>query len=145
MDQVLCNTLLKQIALGRKTDNVFKREAYQEAAEQVTRQTWVPVTWQNVQNRIRYHKREYNDVKDMLAAIEFGWNNERMVVTAPNEVWEEYLKSHPRTVRLRGKRIERMDDLGVTVDSDQTTGRYVKGSRTMAASSSRIIRDLNKT
>ncbi|XP_058068688.1 uncharacterized protein At2g29880-like [Magnolia sinica] len=81
----------------------------------------------------------------MLAASGFGWDNERMVVTAPDEVWEEYLKSHPHAARLRGKRIERMDDLGVIVGSDQVTGRYVKGSRTMAASSSRINQDLNET
>ncbi|XP_058102162.1 uncharacterized protein LOC131246250 isoform X2 [Magnolia sinica] len=43
-------------------------------------------------NRLRYYKRDYNAVKDMLAARRFGWDNERMVVTAPDEVWEEYLR-----------------------------------------------------
>ncbi|XP_058079435.1 uncharacterized protein At2g29880-like [Magnolia sinica] len=79
----------------------------------------------------------------MLAASGFGWDCERMVVTAPDEVWEEYLKSHPRAERLQGKRIERMDDLSVIVKSDQATGRYAQGSRNITASCSRVYRDLN--
>ncbi|XP_058088739.1 uncharacterized protein LOC131235554 [Magnolia sinica] len=92
---------------------------------------------------MRYHKREYNDLKDMLATSGFGWASERMVVTAPDEVRDEYLKSHPRAERLRGKQIERMGDLAVIVGSDHATGCYVQGSKNMAASSSRIQRDLN--
>ncbi|XP_058108928.1 uncharacterized protein At2g29880-like [Magnolia sinica] len=80
----------------------------------------------------------------MLAASGFEWNNERMVVTAPDEVWEEYLKSHPHATHLRDKRIDRMDDLAVIVKSDQAMGRYVQGSTTMVTSSSRIQHDLNE-
>ncbi|XP_058106001.1 uncharacterized protein At2g29880-like [Magnolia sinica] len=79
----------------------------------------------------------------MLAASGFGWDSERMVVTAPDEVWEEYLKSHLRAKRLRGKRIERVDDLSVIVGSHQATGRYAQGSQNIAASASRVYRDLN--
>ncbi|XP_058068800.1 uncharacterized protein LOC131218137 [Magnolia sinica] len=84
-------------------------------------------------------------MKDMLTANGFGWDNERIVVTALNEVWEKYLRSHPRAKRLHGKRIYRMDDLAVIVVSDQATGRYVQGSRSMAAlaSSSCLQRNLN--
>ncbi|XP_058108674.1 uncharacterized protein At2g29880-like [Magnolia sinica] len=144
MDEVMLNTLLEQIALGRKSDNGFKREAYQAAAEQVSNETHVCVNWSNVVNRMKYHKKCYNDVKDMLSASGFGWDNERKVVTAPDEVWEAYLKSHPRTERLRGKRIERMDDLAVIVGDDQATGRYAQGSKNLATSSSRVQRDLNQ-
>ncbi|XP_058088658.1 uncharacterized protein At2g29880-like [Magnolia sinica] len=124
MYQVLFDTLIEQIALGRNGDNGFKREAYQAVADAVHRRTQILLTWQNVQNKLRYHKREYGDIKDMLAASGFGWDSERMVVMAPDEVWEEYLKSYPRAERLRGKRIERMDDLSVIVRSDQVTSRY---------------------
>ncbi|XP_058084524.1 uncharacterized protein LOC131232303 [Magnolia sinica] len=81
----------------------------------------------------------------MLAASGFGWDNERMVVTALNKVWEEYLRSHPCAERLRGKCIDRMDDLAIIVGSDQATGHYVQGSRSMAASasSSCLQQDLN--
>ncbi|XP_058090078.1 uncharacterized protein At2g29880-like [Magnolia sinica] len=144
MDQVLLNTLLEQIALGRKADNGFKREAYQAAVEQVSKETHVCVNWSNVVNRMKYHKKCYNDVKDMLAASGFGWDNERKVVTAPDEVWEAYPRCHSRTERLRGKRIERMDDLVVIVSDDQAIGRYAQGSRNLAASSSRVQRDLNQ-
>ncbi|XP_058077710.1 uncharacterized protein LOC131226058 isoform X2 [Magnolia sinica] len=146
MDQILFDTFLEQVALGRKADNGFKREAYQIAADEVTKHTGVFVTWQNVFNRVRYYKREYTAVKDMLAASGFGWDTERMVVTAPDEVWEQYLRSHPNAARLRGKRIDRMDDLAIICGSDQATGRYVRGSRSMAAlaSSSRLQRDLNE-
>ncbi|XP_058080698.1 uncharacterized protein LOC131228866 [Magnolia sinica] len=145
VDQVFFDTFLEQIALGRKADNGFKQEAYQIAAEEVTKHTDVVVKWQNVSNQLRYYKRKYNAVKDMLAASGFGWDNERMVVTAPDEVWEEYLRSHPCAEGLRGKHIDRMDDLTVIVRFDQATGRYVQGSRSIAtlASSSHLQRDLN--
>ncbi|XP_058106822.1 uncharacterized protein LOC131250551 [Magnolia sinica] len=69
-----------------------------------------------------------------------------MVVTAPDEVWEQYLKSHPNAIRLCGKRIDRMDDLAMICGSDQATGRYVRGSMSIAASasSSRLQRNLNE-
>ncbi|XP_058094897.1 uncharacterized protein At2g29880-like [Magnolia sinica] len=140
MDQILFNTLLEQIALGQQADNGFKREAYYAAAEEVSRRTEISVNWQNVQNRLRYHKQEYNDVKDMLAASGFGWDSERMVVTDPDEVWEEYLKTHPRAEKLRGKRIEQLDDLATIVGTDHVTGCYAQGSRNMAAASSRVQR-----
>ncbi|XP_058100017.1 uncharacterized protein At2g29880-like [Magnolia sinica] len=145
MNQVMIDIFLEQVALGRKGDNGFKREAYQIAAEAVTKHTNIVLRWQNVSNQLRYYKREYTAVKDMLAASGFGWDSERMVVTAPDEVWEEYLKSHPRAERLRGKRIERMDDLAMIVGSDQATGWYVRGSRSIAASasSSHLQRELN--
>ncbi|XP_058082915.1 uncharacterized protein At2g29880-like [Magnolia sinica] len=79
----------------------------------------------------------------MLVVSGFGWDSEHMVVTAPDEVWEEYLKCHPRAERLRSKRIERMDDLSVIVGSDQATGRYAQGSWNIVASTSRVYRDLN--
>ncbi|XP_058098188.1 uncharacterized protein At2g29880-like [Magnolia sinica] len=121
MDQVFFDVLLEQVALGRKANNGFKREAYQVTAEEVMKHTDIPVNWQNVQNRLRYCKHEYIVVMDMLAASGFGWDNERMVITAPDEVWEDYLKSHSRATHLRRKRIERMDDLVVIVGSDQAT------------------------
>ncbi|XP_058103689.1 uncharacterized protein LOC131247394 isoform X2 [Magnolia sinica] len=54
--------------------------------------------------------------------------------------------SHPNAVRLCGKRIDGMDDLAVICGSDQATGRYVRGSRSMATStsSSCLQRDLNE-
>ncbi|XP_058101150.1 L10-interacting MYB domain-containing protein-like [Magnolia sinica] len=118
MDQILFDTFIEQVTLGHKADNSFKREAYQIATEEVTKHTDVAVRWQNVSNRLRYYKREYNVVKDILGASGFGWDNERLVVTAPDEVWDQYLRSHPRAERLRGKRIERMDDLAVICGSD---------------------------
>ncbi|XP_058114371.1 uncharacterized protein LOC131257607 [Magnolia sinica] len=136
MDQILFDTFIEQVALGHRADNGFKREAYQIAAKEVTKHTDVAVQWQNMSNRLRYYKREYNAVKDMLAASGFGWDNERMVVMALDEVWKEYFRSHSRAERLRGKRIERMDDLTVICGSDQATERYVQGSRSMAASAS---------
>ncbi|XP_058103623.1 L10-interacting MYB domain-containing protein-like [Magnolia sinica] len=146
MDQILFDTFLEQVALGRKADNGFKREGYQIAADKVIKHTEVIVTWQNVSNRLRYYKQEYIVVKDMLAASGFGWESERIVVTAPDEVWEQYLRSHPNAVRLRGKRINRMDDLAVICGSDQATGHYIQGSKSMATStsSSCLQRDLNE-
>ncbi|XP_058077764.1 L10-interacting MYB domain-containing protein-like [Magnolia sinica] len=140
MDQAMIDTFLEQVALGRKGDNGFKREAYQIAADAITKHTNVVLKWQNVSNRLRYYKREYTTVKDMLAASGFGWDNERMVVTTPDEVWEEYLKSHPRAEKFCDKRIERMDDLATIVGSNQASGHFVQGNRSIAApaSSSRL-------
>ncbi|XP_058111719.1 uncharacterized protein At2g29880-like [Magnolia sinica] len=147
MDQVMIDVFLEQVALGRKGDNGFKREAYQIAADAVTKYTNVVLKWQNVSNRLRYYKREYTTVKDTPSVSGFGWDNEWMVVTAPDEVWEEYIKSHPRAEKLCGKRIERMDDLATIVGSDQASGHFVQGSRTIAASASscRLQQELNDT
>lgn len=92
MDQIMLDALLEQVALGRKCDNGFKKDGYQAAADAVRNGTNTVVTWDNVRNRLRYHRREYSDVKDMLAASGFGWDHDRMVVTAPDDVWEGYLR-----------------------------------------------------
>ncbi|XP_058099737.1 uncharacterized protein At2g29880-like [Magnolia sinica] len=132
----MINIFLEQVALRCKGNNGFKREAYEIAAEAVTKHTNIVLKWLNVSNRLRYYKREYTAVKDMLAASGFRWDSERMVVTAPDGAREEYLKSHPHAERLRGKRIERIDDFTVIVGLDQATGRYVYGSRSIATSAS---------
>ncbi|XP_058106371.1 uncharacterized protein LOC131249589 [Magnolia sinica] len=80
---------------------MMNREIFFELCTKLREKTQLRDTHSNVQNWLMYYKREYNVVKDMLAVNEFGWDNERIVVTAPDEVWEEYLSSHPRAKRLR--------------------------------------------
>ena len=37
-------------------------------------------------------KSEYNEVKKLRALSGFGWDSERQIVTAPVDVWNEYVK-----------------------------------------------------
>ncbi|XP_018471009.2 uncharacterized protein At2g29880 isoform X2 [Raphanus sativus] len=47
-----------------------------------------------LKNRYKTLRRQYNAIKSLLGSHGFGWDDERHMVTADDNVWQDYIKAH---------------------------------------------------
>ncbi|KZV58769.1 hypothetical protein F511_13898 [Dorcoceras hygrometricum] len=57
----------------------------------------------------------------------FGWDSNTKKFTAAEEVWEDYLKSHPKHEHYRSDTFEDYEDLRIVVGNGTATGKYSIG------------------
>ncbi|XP_031248884.1 uncharacterized protein LOC116106673 [Pistacia vera] len=56
----------------------------------------------------------------------FGWNDEDKCIIASNDVFEEWVKSHPTTQGLRNKPFPHYDTLAIVFGRDRASGARAK-------------------
>ncbi|XP_058078564.1 L10-interacting MYB domain-containing protein-like [Magnolia sinica] len=122
MDDYLIDTLMDVVANDRKSANGFKKETYKTVVETVKSALGISVQEKHVGNCLRTLKRLYFEIRDTLNASGFGWDEDNKLLTAPDDVWEDYIRSHPYAQHIRGKAVRRYDDLTYLFGNDRATG-----------------------
>ncbi|XP_058103523.1 uncharacterized protein At2g29880-like [Magnolia sinica] len=111
MDNSLVDALVEEVNLGLKSDNGFKPEAYKATIREINETCGILLENCHISNQLQSLKRLYISIKDLLNASSFGWDSDRKMVVATDDVWAGYIVSHPYAERVRGKHIDRWDDL----------------------------------
>ncbi|ONI16800.1 hypothetical protein PRUPE_3G122800 [Prunus persica] len=57
----------------------------------------------------------------------FGWDPTTKKFTAPEEVWKDYFKSHPKHTSIQTKTCEDYEDLQIVIGNAITIGRNTLG------------------
>lgn len=70
-------------------------------------------------------KGKYQELKAIKNNSGFGWDPVTNLPTAPDEVWEEYIKAHPRAKEFRTKSFPWYDNLDAIFSGNVATGAYV--------------------
>ncbi|KAI9185040.1 hypothetical protein LWI28_003585 [Acer negundo] len=79
-------------------------------------------------SRLKFFKREYQKYYQLLRhSSGFGWDETTKKFTAPEEVWEDYFKSHPTHRGLRNKNCDDYEDLQIVIGNATTTGKNSLG------------------
>ncbi|XP_048592642.1 uncharacterized protein At2g29880-like [Brassica napus] len=85
-------------------------------------------TYKHYLNRMKSLKKEYHSYTDLLRfSSGFGWDPVTKQFTAPDEVWEEYLKAHPNNDNMKTKTFEAFEDLEVIFESATARGNNAFG------------------
>uniref|UniRef100_A0A0D3DNF3 Myb/SANT-like domain-containing protein n=2 Tax=Brassica TaxID=3705 RepID=A0A0D3DNF3_BRAOL len=85
-------------------------------------------TYKHYLNRMKSLKKEYHSYTDLLRfSSGFGWDPVTKQFTAPDEVWEEYLKAHPNNDNMKTKTFEAFEDLQVIFESATARGNNAFG------------------
>ncbi|CAL5430183.1 unnamed protein product [Camellia sinensis] len=58
----------------------------------------------------------------------FGWDEQRKTVMAPDDVWDHFVKAHPRAKVFRKKDLDHIDLLDVLFANSQATGALARAS-----------------
>ncbi|KAF8109060.1 hypothetical protein N665_0103s0015, partial [Sinapis alba] len=84
--------------------------------------------FKNYQSRHKYLKLQHQNCADLLRySSGFGWDPLTKKFTASNEVWNDYLKVHPKHKNLRSDTFEFFEDLQIIFGQGVATGKNAVG------------------
>nr|CAD1825870.1 unnamed protein product [Ananas comosus var. bracteatus] len=78
----------------------------------------------HIESRFKLWKRQYNAIFEMLgpSASGFGWSDKNKCVECDKNVYDNWVKSHPNAVGLRGKSFPYFEELSIVFGKDRATG-----------------------
>ncbi|XP_058070173.1 uncharacterized protein At2g29880-like [Magnolia sinica] len=123
MDNCLIDSLVEQVANGKKSGHCFKKERYKPCVDNIRDKLGIILTSKNVINLLRTVKKLYFTIQDLHSASGFEWDDSLKVVVATDDVWVDYIKSHPYAQHVRGKLCLKYDDLEYIFGDDHATGK----------------------
>lgn len=89
--QLIC-LLQKQCNLGNQYEDGFTPESYVEIASRILDIHGRPVDSASVEDKTLWLKEQYTRWKDVRSRSEFGWDPEKELPTAGDDVWERYFQ-----------------------------------------------------
>ncbi|ONH95470.1 hypothetical protein PRUPE_7G073100 [Prunus persica] len=85
-------------------------------------------TYCHYQSRLKYFKREYQKYSQLMRHNSgFGWDSTTKKFTAPEEIWEDYFKSHPTHRHIQTKTCEDYEDLQIVIGNAAVSGKNSLG------------------
>jgi hypothetical protein len=95
MEEILFNTMLDQVRLGKRADSGYKSEAWNKCFNAVEAEyTGNPslLTIEKLKSKLSNYQQLYKDWRWLLGQSGFGLHPETRVVTASSEAWEEVIR-----------------------------------------------------
>ncbi|PRQ25238.1 putative Myb/SANT-like domain-containing protein [Rosa chinensis] len=81
------------------------------------------ITFSHYQSRVKWFKKQYTNYSQLMGhSSGFGWDPITKRFTADDEVWADYLKSHPTHGHFRSETFPDYEDLKIAVGNGTATG-----------------------
>ncbi|KAJ4952140.1 hypothetical protein NE237_028972 [Protea cynaroides] len=123
MDRYFIELMMDQVNRGHKVGNAFRKEAWAEMLALFNTKVGMELDKEALRNRYRKLRMQYNALKTLLDHGGFRWDETRQMVTADDNVWDDYLKAHPEARSYRTKTVPNYNDLCVIYGHPITDGR----------------------
>jgi Myb/SANT-like DNA-binding domain len=121
----LVDMLLEADNNGKRSDNGWKKEAWEkirvEFSERFHGNQYDVQTLKNGWFSLR---KAFLMVKTLRSQSGFGWDEGLQIVTASNDVWTAYLKSHPKAALFRRNPFPLYDKVYTLVEGKTATGDF---------------------
>ncbi|EXB95722.1 hypothetical protein L484_007472 [Morus notabilis] len=112
MDRYFVDLMLEQVNKGNKfDDHLFSKRAWKHMTSLFNSKFKFQYEKDVLKNRHKTLRNLYKAVKNLLDQTGFSWDDTRQMVTADNDVWDEYIKVHPDARSFRIKTIPHYNDL----------------------------------
>ena len=92
MEAILFHTLLEQVDLGKRADSGFKKEAWVACCNAIEGAIKQPITIEKCKGKVDTMKALWRELNWLKEQSGFGWNKERGLVEASDQVWKEVIK-----------------------------------------------------
>ncbi|BAT11231.1 Os10g0468301, partial [Oryza sativa Japonica Group] len=123
MKMFLIELLTDHDVPGFRTQNAWSKEAWTNIVCRLNTKFGTSFTTNQVKQKEQDLKKDYRSVKDLLDQSGFGWDSDRMMVSAPQSVWDTFAdRKNKDAIHWRDKSFPYFDDLAPLYD-----GRYAEG------------------
>ncbi|KAK9157528.1 hypothetical protein Scep_004102 [Stephania cephalantha] len=103
MDDFMLQTLAEQVRLGNKGDKGFKDQAYDAVVKALANEIDVEVCGKHIENRLKTIRTEYNMFITLREQSGFVWDSSKAMIVAPDDLWNDFIKAHPKFKSYRGR------------------------------------------
>ncbi|XP_042505006.1 uncharacterized protein LOC122081790 isoform X3 [Macadamia integrifolia] len=124
MDRYFIELMMDQVNRGYKVGNAFRKEAWVQMLALFNVKFGMELDKEALRNRYRKLRMQYNALKTLLDHSGFRWDETRQMVTADDNVWDNYLKARPEARSYRTKTVPNYNDLCVIYGHPTTDGRH---------------------
>ncbi|XP_076892923.1 L10-interacting MYB domain-containing protein-like [Bidens hawaiensis] len=104
MDRYFIDLMLEQVAKGNRIDDhLFSKRAWKHMTTLFNAKFKFHYEKDVLKNRHKTLRNLYKAVRNLLSLNGFSWDHTRHMVTADNNVWDDYIKGHPdaRSYRIK--------------------------------------------
>ncbi|WVZ49417.1 hypothetical protein U9M48_000782 [Paspalum notatum var. saurae] len=122
-------SLLKQHDVPKfRTHNAWSKEAWKSIVGQFNKKFTLSFTVGQVKQKEQDMKKDFRVVKDLVAESGFGWDSDKMMVTALPDVWASMeARQNKDALNWRDKSFPYYDDLFVLYHGRYAEGRSCRG------------------
>ncbi|KAF9613836.1 hypothetical protein IFM89_012368 [Coptis chinensis] len=122
MDRVLTETFLDQVQKGNKSEQGWSPRCLIRIIDAIKEKCGKAVTKDNVQARLKTWTKNFNIMTELRDQSGFGWDDNRKMIVVRDDVWENYVKSHPDAKGFRYKPLTNYDELAIIVGKNNAKG-----------------------
>ncbi|RZC54185.1 hypothetical protein C5167_013036 [Papaver somniferum] len=108
--------LLDQLHKGNRVDNAFNKEARTQVVASFNDKHGSQYNKDVLENGYTNMRKQYTYIKNLLSQTGFVWDEEQLMVTANENVWDSYIKEHPDALSYRNKILANFNDLCIIFD-----------------------------
>ncbi|PSR94733.1 L10-interacting MYB domain-containing protein [Actinidia chinensis var. chinensis] len=124
MVRYFIDLMLEEVGRGNRIDDhLFSKRAWKHMMSLFNAKFKFQYEKDVLKNRHKTLRNLYKAIKFLLDQKGFSWDETRQMVTAENEVWDDYIKVHPEARSYRIKTIPYYNDLCVIYRSAAVGGK----------------------
>lgn len=91
-DSYFIELLLEQVRKGNKTGHGFRKQAWAYMIVLFNTKFIFKYDIDVLKNRYKRLRKQYNEMKTLVDHGEFKWDKSQQMITADDNVWDEYIK-----------------------------------------------------
>ncbi|KAF8395486.1 hypothetical protein HHK36_019432 [Tetracentron sinense] len=129
MDRYLIDILLDQVHRGNKIGQAFSKQAWKHIIGSFNTQFGVRFDKEILRNRYKTFKKQCHDIKIILNQSGFDWDITRQMLTADDNIWDDYLELHPDARQYRTKFVPYYKDLCVICGDATVDGQNIHSTQ----------------
>ncbi|KAK0605481.1 hypothetical protein LWI29_027326 [Acer saccharum] len=134
-EAVFIRIMHEHVKKGDLQISTFTKKVWGVIDDEVLAETGKRYTIPKLKAKFNRFRRKHREFSDLLNHTGFGWDPISNTVTAPDDVWNEYLKRVPSAKPYKKKGLEHYDILGEIFNTTTATGQMHFSSNQIPPSS----------
>ncbi|XP_028099888.1 L10-interacting MYB domain-containing protein-like, partial [Camellia sinensis] len=133
--EILVDGIKKKGPFMSKKDRSFFPRQWQTIDDEMTKKVGKNYGLKKLKGKFARLKLNYKEFVALKNHTGLGWDPITQTVTAPNDVWENYVQAHPNAKQFQTKGLEHYELMSKIFAKSFATGAFVRSSRQGAPTS----------